>query len=177
MGKTKKAQIIHLDSLIHQCGYHFDGGINGGHSCSHQKVGDYEGQCFSFSCPLAVEASLADIRRHDRQLYRSCIEDAGATDVERAGGEDGYCPASQVGDDWMLWGGDCAGMALLKKQRRIVQLLTTRERQCVLGLTESHRKPQLVIKQDNSISLEQNDLDEPTRRVSSVIRPMRRKKK
>jgi len=177
MGKTKKAQIVHLDSLIHQCGYHFNGGINGGHSCSHPKVKDNEGLCFSFSCPLAVEASLADIRRHDRQLYRSCRENADAADVKQAGGEDGYCPASQTGEDWMLWDGDSAGRALLKKQRRITQLLTARERQCVLGLAASHRKPQLATKKDGAILLWQDDLDDPTIQCYSVIRPMRRNKK
>jgi hypothetical protein len=71
-------KILHLNDLASFCGYfESETGINNGYGCTHPEneiQEEYEdgkkmGKCYSFSCPIASEADLEDLKTHDKGLY------------------------------------------------------------------------------------------------------------
>lgn len=72
-------KIIHIDELVCKCG-HFNSetNVNNGYGCNHPEQeekekdwdGNIQGKCYSFSCPLASEADLEDMKKYDKDLYK-----------------------------------------------------------------------------------------------------------
>ena len=72
-------KIIHIDEMVEICGFFTtDIEVNNGYGCKHpeQEETDIDhctwkehGKCYSWSCPLANEADLEDMKEYDMKLY------------------------------------------------------------------------------------------------------------
>ncbi len=72
-------KIIHLDELVDICGYFTSNtSVNNGYGCKHKDQEEIDtcsyinkphGKCYSWSCPLANEADLQDMKNHNMDLY------------------------------------------------------------------------------------------------------------
>jgi len=68
--------LIHLDDLVKCCGYfattkYRDGTWkNNGYGCTHRGKKGEPGKCFSFDCPVAVNADYEDMLKHDPELAK-----------------------------------------------------------------------------------------------------------
>jgi len=72
-------KIIHIDEMISVCGYFTsDTTVNNGYGCVHPdqeskgidfRTNKIHGKCYAFSCPLAHEADLQDMKELDNDLY------------------------------------------------------------------------------------------------------------
>ncbi len=88
-----KGIVVHIDELTKVCGY-FNSGtpVNNFYGCNHPDCEENEivgikkdgsqvrfpkkikhkisqGKCYSFSCPIASECDLEDLKEHDTDLY------------------------------------------------------------------------------------------------------------
>jgi len=77
--KTEK-KLIYLDDLTRRCGYfattkYRDGSWkNNGYGCTHRGNKDEPGKCFSFCCPVAVNADYEDLLELDPELAKEYEE-------------------------------------------------------------------------------------------------------
>src|SRR5690554_6333294 len=84
-------RLIHADDLIKECGYFFCGEENNGYCCSHPENEEAPGCCYTWACPIAVEADIQDMRELDPGL---------AKEYEKEGKE-GWKGEWTVGSGWM----------------------------------------------------------------------------
>lgn len=67
--------LLSIFSLAKECGLFFSGEENGGYCCnSRSKTKSDPGCCYAFDCPLASEANLEDLKKHDEGLYKEYKE-------------------------------------------------------------------------------------------------------
>ena len=95
---TPTAKLISLNDLSNECGYFgtgklfFDAHVpNDGYICNHPAQEETEagfGLCHRWSCPLARQATMADLRELDADLYRQYSPEFPADDDVPSGGED-----------------------------------------------------------------------------------------
>ena len=95
---TPTAKLISLNDLANECGYFgtgtlfFDAHVpNDGYICNHPAQEETEagfGLCHRWSCPLARQATMADLRELDADLYRQYADEFPADDDVPSGGED-----------------------------------------------------------------------------------------
>ncbi len=80
-----KTVLIQIDNLMAECVYSYqdDSGINSGYNCNHLDQEEFEtinnkkiGKCYSWSCPLAPQADLQDMKELDQDLYEEYKESA-----------------------------------------------------------------------------------------------------
>lgn len=95
-------RLIDLDELVMSCGlFTSDTELNNGYGCkSRSKHKSERGRCFSFDCPLANEADLSDLKKHDETLYeeyREYFKEA----LSNGASEEDLLPA-QSGSYWMI---------------------------------------------------------------------------
>ena len=74
-----KRKIIHIDEMVEKCGFFTSNtNVNNSYGCKHpdqEEIDeDYEtkkphGKCYAWSCPLANEADLEDMKELDKDLY------------------------------------------------------------------------------------------------------------
>lgn len=95
MDTISKSIVVELDALCSVCGYFTtQTDTNNRYGCNHPENEEYEmlwkdtngfthrgyendptkpktkqGKCYSFSCPLAVECDLQDLKEHDKYYY------------------------------------------------------------------------------------------------------------
>lgn len=72
-------KIIHIDEMVEICGFFTtETTVNNGYGCKHpnQEETDVDfrtdkkhGKCYCWSCPLANEADLQDMKKLDQELY------------------------------------------------------------------------------------------------------------
>ena len=73
----------HFDKLAQECGLFSDTELNNGYGClSKSKDKSEPGCCFQSDCPLAYDASLEDLRKHDTHLYEEYKADPGDVGLE-----------------------------------------------------------------------------------------------
>lgn len=89
-------KLVTLDDLTSECGYFGTGALyfsddipNNGYACSHpeqeEKCRGF-GLCFSWSCPIAYEATMSDLRELGDDLYRQyASENPHDDDIPRGG--------------------------------------------------------------------------------------------
>lgn len=86
-------KIIDLNDLTGVCGYsESKTGVNNFYGCKHpdcKESEEYEpgksmGKCYSFSCPLASEADLKDLKKWNNELYEDWKDEG---DPSEMGGE------------------------------------------------------------------------------------------
>lgn len=100
--KKIESCLIHLDDLIDSCGL-FDGETdkNNGYGCrSRSKYKQESGCCFGFDCPLAITASLVQLKKYDMDLYKQYLPDF-ASQI-KAGEKEDECDVSDFGGEWMV---------------------------------------------------------------------------
>jgi len=85
-------ELIDLDDLTRICGYFdSDSDANNGYGCIHpENIKDNEGECHSYSCPVAVEAEYEDMLELDPKLAEQYQQD--------------YEKHGFIKSDWMRWG-------------------------------------------------------------------------
>jgi len=72
-------KIIHIDELTDICGFfNSETRVNNCYGCNHpdqessdidEDTGLRQGKCYSFSCPVATEADLQDLKELDAERY------------------------------------------------------------------------------------------------------------
>lgn len=70
-----------IDDLSTECGlFHTGPNVkNGGYGCASRSKDKQEpGCCFAFDCPLAHQADLEDLKKHDDVLYEQYKDEPGA---------------------------------------------------------------------------------------------------
>lgn len=91
-------QLIIINRLARICGYaNHETDVNNGYGCNHidcrdvviDENGKEQGRCYTFSCPIAHEADLEDLRNLDHDLYQEHKGDA--------------LPDGTIEDDWMVY--------------------------------------------------------------------------
>ena len=82
---NNKTVLIQIDDLMYECSYSYqdDANINSGYNCKHPDQEELEiinnekiGKCYSWSCPLAPQADLQDMKELDQDLYNEYKESA-----------------------------------------------------------------------------------------------------
>ena len=73
------SDVMTIDHLVRECGHHYGGRTNNGYACRHPHVESRdgltgEGQCFTWSCPLAT-ALMPESEPLDAQWLREQGED------------------------------------------------------------------------------------------------------
>jgi len=75
MSKKPEPKLIYLDDLIKRCGYfNANTQLNNGYGCKHRGNKDEPGKCFSFCCPVAVNADYEDLLKLDPELAKEYEE-------------------------------------------------------------------------------------------------------
>lgn len=103
MGYKKiKPKLIHLDDLVRVCGlFNGESNKNNGYGCiSRSKRKDNPGECHYFDCPIAVTASLKELKDFDRDLYEQYLPNF-KKELKKGESEEHLFP-HQVGSDWMV---------------------------------------------------------------------------
>lgn len=83
-------KLISIDDLMKICGYACDSEDNNGYGCSHHE--SEEGQCHTYSCPIATEASYSDLLELDSVLAEEYKYQLEYKDPEEEG----------LDSDWMV---------------------------------------------------------------------------
>jgi hypothetical protein len=83
-------KLIAIDDLARKCGYTCDSENNNGYGCNHPE--SEEGECHTFSCPIAVEASYNDLLELDPELAKEYEYQLEYRDPEEEG----------LDSDWMV---------------------------------------------------------------------------
>lgn len=79
-------ELIQINDLCCQCGFFYNdkSWINNGYNCNHPDCDEREdddkgnsiGRCHTWSCPIATEADLHDLKRLDESLYQEYKDSA-----------------------------------------------------------------------------------------------------
>lgn len=82
-----KGKIVHINELTDICGFfNSTTQVNNGYGCDHpnqietdidQNTHKEQGKCYSFSCPLANEADLSDLKEYDIYAYEEWKDEVG----------------------------------------------------------------------------------------------------
>lgn len=96
-------KLITLNDLARQCGYfeRTDDIDNNGYTCLHDDQTQRDngiGLCLSRSCPVAIRASMADLRRLDADLYIQYCDEFPDDEDTPDGGEDWMVIESEVAE-------------------------------------------------------------------------------
>lgn len=98
--KNIKPELIYLDDLVLKCGlFTSDTDLNNGYGCkSKSKIKDEPGKCYGFDCPLASEASLADLKKHDEYLYNEHKQNFNHNQLK----DEDNCFPDDYGSSWLI---------------------------------------------------------------------------
>ncbi len=103
MGYKKiEPKLIHLDDLVRVCGlFNGETNKNNGYGCkSRSKRKDNHGECHYYDCPIAVTASLKELKDFDQNLYEQFLPDF-KEELRKGKKEEDLFP-HEVGSEWML---------------------------------------------------------------------------
>lgn len=95
-----KPILAELESFRYQCGL-YDLDSEEDWVCKSKNRTKEQGVCLSFECPLASEAGLDDLKKHDKALYEEHKKNF-KKELEAGQPEEECVPSADYGSHWMI---------------------------------------------------------------------------